>query len=483
MPDRKKYLAVLFGSATYLTLCHPAAALNLGFDGHLFLESSDNVEGANVGEEQNGVIQSGLLGVYGEQRSQLVDAAFRGELDTRKVVSDEDSDLSTTTRFLGAAEFKLTPRSWRWYIGDILGGIRNDDGIQPIDDNELIRRNVLVTGPSFAYDVEGVSRTRARVLYVHQSQDDVDLDRLYNANFNYERDAARGNYYGFRLSNIYTDVAEVDADDATADTATGESEAGFVNDDYNRTAVSAYYNRRLGFYQLLGELGTTRYEAEDDSLTGFGALLRLSRQLGEQSLFSVALRQSLSDQSLSAIESLIASGDDAVGVAAETDGFFEEIRLGLDYSYQGKLSGFDVGGGVAQLDYQALSSMMSSEEIIDREDRQKGFAYVSWSQQLTSQLLADVGVSYESQDYDNLSDHSDSTLISARFIYDLTNSFSLQLGFTHDTASGVRTDFNTGVGVENDIDITENRVSLGLRWQPPSRASQNLTVELKSLLR
>ena len=479
MPDRKvPQIRLVLVLASLLVYC-PANALDIGFEGLLSLESSDNIEGANSPDEQDGVIQSGLLGIYGEQRGRVFNGAFSGELDTRKVVSDDESDISTVSRFLGAAEFKLTPRSWRWYVGDILGGIRTDDGIQPIDTSELERRNVFVTGPSFFYEVIGVSRTRARLLYVNQTQDDVELERLYTANFSYERDAARGNYFGFRLGHVFTDLPTAEV---VNDTAGGETN-DLVNQDYNRTNVSGYYNRRLGLLELYGELGGTRYIAEDDSLTGLSALLRGYRQIGPSTSFSVTLSHDLSDQSLSTVESLIASGTDTVGVELDAAGFFEQTRLEAEYSYGNPVTDVSVGAGVEQLDYQLLSVLAGTELNADLEDRVQGFAYASWSQRLSNRLISDFGINFETQDYDNLNDNSDSTLIRAQITYELSTSFDLQFGVTHDTATGIVTRFNTGSPVENEIDVTENRFSLGLRWMPPSRASQDLTVELRSLLR
>lgn len=488
MPDPKPIVACLIGAVLCVFLCHSAMALELGFEGLLILESTDNVEGADSPNEQSGVVQSGLLGLYGEQRSRVVNAAFRGELDTRKVVSEDDSSFNTISRFLGAAEFKLTPRSWRWFVGDILGAIRVDDGIQPINDNDLERRNILVTGPSFSYDILGVSRTRARLLYVDQTQDDLDLETLYTASVSYERDAGRGNYYGLRFGNIYTDLpgSSVLAADETAER---------IDPDYNRTSLGLYYNRKIGFYNLLGEIGATRYKADDDSLSGAYVLLEGTRQLGPQTLVTLTLSRDLNDQSLSTVESLISSGADTTGISPDASGFFEETRIGAEYSIERRSSNINIGAGFAQLDYRLLSVLAEANNDANQEDRQQGFAYASWSRQITSRLSSDVGISYESQDYDNLDDHSESTLLRAKLIYDLSRSFSLQLGFTGDVATGVRTTANNDAGSDNginendgrsdagDIDVTENRFTIGIRWLPPSRAGQDLTVELKSLLR
>lgn len=483
--ERKTIPASLIGgllcACSCLFLSPATMALELGFEGLLLMESTDNIDGADNPDEQDGDIQSGLLGLYGEHRTRIFNAAFRGELDTRKEESEDDSSFNTITRFLGAAEFKLTPRSWRWFVGDVLGGIRVDDGIQPISDSDLESRNIFVTGPSFSYDVVGFSSTQARFLYVHQVQDDLDLETLYTATLSYERDRLRGNYTGVRFGNIFTDVS--DSSLAADELAEG------VDPDYNRISAGLYHNRKIRTNNLLGEIGATSYKTYDGSLTGAYVFLEGTRELGPQSSVSLTLSRDLYDQSLSTIESLISSGEDTIGVSPESSGVFVETRIGAEYSINNSSNTATIGAGSAQLDYRLLSVLAEANRNPDLQDRDQWFAYVSWIRQLTNRLSADVGASFESQDYDNLSGNSQSTLLRAKLTYDLSRSFSLQLGAIRDSASGLRSRFTTELNSEttevvgDKIDVTENRFTIGIRWMPPSRASQELTVELKSLLR
>lgn len=445
-------------------------ALDLGFEGLLSLESSDNIAGVNSPDEEDGQTAGALLGVYGEQRSRIVQAAFSGEIDTRRVISEEDSSFNTVTRFLGAAEFALTPRSWRWYVGDILGGVRNDNAVQTIDDTEIDRRNVFVTGPSFEYDVEGISRTRARALYVNQTEEDEVIESLYTFNFSHERETTPGSYYGLRLGDVYTDVPE-DSDTVQA-----------ANGDFNRSSISVFGNRLRGFLELYGELGVTRYDTEDESLNGLNAELRATRTLGPQTAFTARLTRNLNDQTLSTVESLISGGGETVGLRPEIAGFFADTELTLEYSFQSSVNSIDVGVGVSELDYQLLASDPSLSLSADGEDQMQAFAFGSWSTRLSTRLRGELGVRYERQEYDNRRDETESVLAGAQLVYRLSRSFELEGSVVHDSATGLLTRFSTGVGVEQDIDVTENRVTIGLRWAPPSRASRDLTVELKSLL-
>lgn len=454
-----------------LTVLFPGAAwsLDLGFEGRLTLEQSDNIESVNSPDEEDGQTVGAVFGVYGEQRSRRVNAAFKGEIDTRSDVSEDDSSFDTLTRFLGAAEFSITPRSWRWYVGDILGGVRSDNALQTIDDTEIDRRNVFVTGPSFEYDVEGRSRTRARLLYVNQTEDGDELETLYTATASYERDTTPGSYIGVRAGNIFTDLPE-------ASDNPDISQEG----DFNRSTAAAYVNRARGFMELYGELGVTRYDTEEESLNGLNARLRAIRQLGPMTSVSVSLSRDLNDQTLSTVESLIQNGGDGVGVRPEIAGVFEETRLDAGYSFQSTDTSLDIGLGVAQKDYQLLDLDPELNVDPDIEDQFQTFVYGSLSRRLSTRLRTELSVSYERQTYDNRDDETDSVLASAQLIYRLSHSFELEGGIVHDSASGVLTRFATGE--PEDVDVTENRVNIGLRWAPPSRASQDLTVELKSLL-
>ena len=446
-------------------------SVEVGFEGLVFLEASDNVETVNNPDEEEGTTAGVVLGAFGEHRSRIVKAGFSGEIDTRRIISDEDDSLDTITSFLGAAEFNLTPRSWRWYIGDILGGVRTDNAIQTFDENDLVRRNVFVTGPSFEYDVVGVSRTRARLLYVNQTEEDEELETLYTANFSHERETTPGSYFGFSLGNIFTDFSE--GSDLVSDTQ---------DPDFNRSTASVFWNRLSGFVELFGRMGITRIDTDEESLNGLNAELRAIRRLGPLTSFTVALTRDLNDQTLSTIESLIESGTDAIGVTPEAPGFFSETRLSLGYSFQSSQVTADINAGVAQQDYQLLTTDSGVGLSANGEDQVQVFASGSLSRRLSNRLLGQFAISYERQDFDNRVDETDSVLASAQLIYSLSTSFDLEASVIHDTSQGVLTRFGGTVGVAEDVDITENRVTIGVRWAPPTRASQDLTVELKSLL-
>jgi hypothetical protein len=79
-----------------------------------------------------------------------------------------------------------------------------------------------------------------------------------------------------------------------------------------------------------------------------------------------------------------------------------------------------------------------------------------------------LGVSFETQEFDNRPDNSESLLLRASLIYQLNNSFELQFGVINDTASGLSTRLSAGGAVDADaaietIDVTENYVGRPLQ--------------------
>lgn len=135
------------------------------------------------------------------------------------------------------------------------------------------------------------------------------------------------------------------------------------------------------------------------------------------------------------------------------------------------------------MDYKLLAVNTDTPSDINGEDQIQKFAYASLSRRFNTRLRGEVGINFEHQKYDNRADETDSILAIATLIYRLNRSFELEGSIIRDTASGLLTRSGTGsVRDEEDVNYTENRFRLGIRWAPPSRASRDLIVELKSLL-
>lgn len=446
-------------------LCYSghATALEIGFESLVSVNASDNVFGANSGEETEGQVGYAQFGVFGEQKGTVLRGAFSGELYSQKQLDDPDDDFNAITQFIGAAEFNITPRSFSWYVGDILGGVRTDDALQPIDDLDNTRRNVFVTGPTFSYDIDSFSRFNARVLYVNQSQDDLELESLYNASAGWEVDTDRGNTWGLLLGNIYTDNPEAN-----------------LEGDFNRFSLSGLWRRDRGRNAYEAQLGATRYDTDEESVDGVNARFLFTRQLGLESNINLSFTRDLRDQTLTAVETLIDTG---TGLTADGDGFFDETRIDLTYDFTSADTTFDIGVGAGQSDFRLLAGNAGFVMAGDLEDRNNFYAYTNYSYRLNPRTRVATSLSFAQQDFINREDNSQSVLGIASVVRRLSRSFELEFGYRVNVSEGVRTRSNaTGADTLEDIDVTENRFTVGLRWAPPTRASKDLTIELKSLL-
>jgi len=463
MIKQKRDLALLFCAALFPI--GDALSLELGFEATAVVEATDNVEGAATGFEEDGQIGFGSFTIYGEQLGRVVQGGFSGEIESRKVLSDDDDNFDALTRFLGAVNVGITPRTVSWYFGDILGSVRADDGIQQLDDDDLPRRNVFVTGPEFDFDLGAFSSANARLLYVHQSDEEGEIATLYNFAGRWQTETARGSTWGIRLGDIYTDPTA----------AVGAADMG----DFNRLSTSVFWERNRLRNNIAASIGATRYTTDDDSVSGLNAALNFTRLLDAQQSLTLELSRDLQDQTLATIESLI---DDGNGVEPESSGIFAESRLGLRYNFLTSGTSVEVGSGVVVADYMLMSS--ASETDINNQDQTRPFAYGVWTQTFSPRLSTEVSLSYEQREFDNFNASSASLLLSTSLSYRLSRSFSLELGYAHDRADDLRTqlDDNGVPAAPENIDVVENSASIGLRWAPPSRASRRLTIELKSLL-
>jgi len=444
-----------------------ATALEFGFESQLTASASDNVGAAPSGEEVEGQIGFGQIGVFGEQTGTRVTGAFSGELSSQRRLDDPDANYSTVTQFLGAAEFKLTPRAFTWYVGDILGGVRTDNGIQSINDLDDRRRNVFVTGPRFEYEIDSFSRFNARFLYVNQSEDDVELESLYNASAGWEVDTSTGNTWGLQFGNIYTDNPVTN-----------------LEGDFNRFSLAATWRRERGRNSYEAQLGGTRYDTEEESINGLNARLALTRQLTQQSNFTASLDRDLTDQTLNTIETLFSDG---TGLEEDGDGFFDETRLAFGYGFNDADTAIDLSIGATLSEFRLLADSTGQFQDGSAQDRTGAFATASYAQSLTARTTLSLSANFESQDFVNQRDEIQSVLGIATLGFKLTRSFELVLGYRFNVSDGQRT-IATDVGTAAEsfalepIDVVENRGTITLIWAPPTRASKDLTIELSSLL-
>lgn len=458
-----------------------AQSLEVGFEGLVSYELRQNTDEGSVdgipasdGPIADTEFATGLIGVFGETRSRAYTAGFSGELETQKSLTDEDAAYVTDSRFIGAAEFAITPRTWRWYFADVLSGRRNEDAVRIADDINENTINIFVTGPSYQSEIQGVSSTTARLFYIHQSEDDEQTRSLYNFSASHQRDTTVGSFYGLRFNDIYTAVEEgPDGEPAIVALEDG---------DFNRMSLSVFANRAQQFTDLYAEIGAIRYTTDDEAAEGLTAELRASRRMGPRTRFTAGLTHSLNDQTLSTIETLFrAEGGDA-GLQPAIDGIFAETRLNVTYAIDMPTFDLDFGLSLARLDYQLLAGNASESIVVNAEDQHQGVLNATFAKDYTNRLRGVFTAAYELEEYQNKDDHSDAVLLTADLIYRLTRSFNLEFSLDYDTAKGLNTRGATENILAINFDETETRAILGIRWAPPSRASREMTVEINSLL-
>ncbi|MFT4713006.1 MAG: hypothetical protein ACI9US_003500 [Gammaproteobacteria bacterium] len=453
--------------------CGAAQSLEIGFEGLLSYELRQNTDELNFpdGDIPDTEFGTGLISVFGETRSRVLTTGFSGELETQKNLTADDGTYNTDSRFIGAAEVAITPRTLRWYFGDVLSRIRNEDAVRIADDINEDTINVFVTGPSYQSEIQGVSSTSARLFYVHQSEDDEEVQSLYNFSMSHQRDTTVGSFYGVRFNDIFTEVAEDPDQNPVLD-----------DEDFNRMSLSMFTNRMREFVDLYGEIGVTRYTTDNDTTDGLTAELRATRRMGPRTRLTAGINHSLNDQTLNTIEALFRGDRDNAGLQPEIDGIFAETRLDVTYSIERPTSELEFGLSVAQLDYRLLTGNANQDIDPNGEDQNQGTLIVAFAKDYTNRLRGIFAGGYELEEYKIRPDKTDAYLVTAELIYTLTRSFNLELSLAYDAATGIHTRGAANNLLPEKIDESETRAIIGVRWVPPSRASRELTVEINSLL-
>jgi len=414
--------------------------LELGFESSARYDVTDNILGAESGLEEEGQIANITFGVYGEQQGTKVRGAFAGEISSQRRVDDPDDEFSAVSQFLGAAEISITPRAFTWYIGDILGGVRADDALQSINEEE-VRRNVFVTGPRFQYEIDSVSRANAQFRYVNQSEEGEVLESLYNTTASYEYDTSTANTYGVSFGNIYTDHPSTD-----------------LEGDFNRLSLGGFWRRNRGQNEYNATLGGTRYDTETEALNGLNASFRYDRALSEEKSINLSFRRDLRDQTLNAIDTLIENG---TGLEADGDGFFDETRVDAGYNFNTGRTSFNASFGVGQSDFRLLADNTGATSDGDTEDRNNLYAQFYFSQLITSGFRISTSANYIAREYINREDNSQSVVASIELEKRLSRSFIFDLGYFASFGDGQRTSEETNI--LEDFEIADKDVAIELR--------------------
>jgi len=442
-----------------------AHALDLGLEASARVEASDNVSGEIAGEEDVGQIGYVLLGVYGEQRGKLFQAGFSGELESRRVLSDSDSDPTLLNNFFGAATLQLSP-TFSWYFGNVLGTVQTSDELLSFQDEDTARRNVFVTGPTFDYNINTFSSVLAEVLYFNQSQNDVDLAQLLTARFIWRQETRGRNAFGINLSDIYTDEPEADV-------------AALENTDTNRLSLSAFWERERGLLSWYASLGGTRFQTENAGVNGVNAELRVTRRLGPQSDLVFSLGTDLTDENISTIDSLI---DDGAGLIPDAAGVFQSHNIGLIYSGSSAFNTISAGLRGSSSEFKLLEEITGIDDP-SLDDNITLSAFGVLSRRVTRQLSLELGAEYENQRFRNVDDEIDTIRADLLLSFQINQSFSISAGSRTVRAEGINTRDNISANADGSFETLENRALVQLKWAPPSRATQEPVIQLKQLLR
>jgi len=423
-------IVILGALAAGLASAAPVRAFDIGLEAEIRVETSDNVGGANEGLEEDGQFGFASFEVFGEQRGRLVQAGFSGELETQRLLSDEDSDLTTLNNFSGAANVTLSP-TFSWYFGDVLGTIRTGDDFVPLDDDELSTRR-LVTGQ-----------------------------------FEWRQDTRGGNTFGVDISDFFADEPS--------------SSDGFdANFDSNRFSASVFWERIRGRISWFGSIGATRFDVDDDTINGANAEFRVTRQFTPESSLIFSIGTDLSDSNISTIDSLLSDG---VGIEPEASGVFQLNQASIIYDFNASGNAIQVGGRVEDAQFELLTLDDASDDP-SLQDNLTLSVFGTLSRQLARRWSLDANLLLENQTFDNLPDDLNGVTGSVSLNFQINRSFSLNGGFRTAFSEGIDTQQSIpGVGDDGEFNITETRATLGLRWAPPSRASREPVVQLRQLLR
>ncbi len=455
-------------------------ALEVGFEGSVSYDSIQSTDNTALFGEQDSELNLGIaqITVFGEQRTRSLNAGFSGEFETRTGFEDEDDTVNTVTRFTGSADVALSAQSLRWYFGNVLTGVRNEDSVRIADDLNQFSRNIFMTGPTYRSTTEGFGTTEARLFYVNQTQEDENLETLYSFSASHQRETTIGSFYGIRFNDIYTDEPDTFSADPTV--------ADQIGEDINRITVSIFNNRARELTGLYTELGATRYQTDDEEVDGLTAIVRGSLTMGPETTLTAEISHSLNDQTIRTVDVLLEGGGDDDGLQPGANGIFAETRFDIGYSINRPVSEIEFSLSVAQLDYRLLTGNSVITTDADSQDQYQGTVEATYARRFGSRINTALSTAYEREEFINQPAYTDAILFSAELNYTLTRTLSLEMSVIYDAAEGVRSQVvaaNGAVASFNafPVDETQTRASIGIRWAPPSRAERGMGTGLVSL--
>jgi len=443
-----------------------ATAFDVGFELSARGAISDNVNQDNAGLEEEGQVLNTTVSLFGGQQTNRIASGFLGEFGGRRAFAEEDNgEFLTVTRFFGSVDFKLT-RQLSWYFGDALGGSLVDNALNEEDETELFsnRRNVFITGPRLTFGLGARRTLEAEFFFIDNSDDSgQELPEFYQLDVDFQSDLGAGLSWGWEIGDIFVDNPD-----------------SSIEPDFNRLTAVISGARSRNANTWSGSIGATRFEAtEGDSfaVTGLAAQLRFDRVLGAGNTFFIQLQRAVVDDTLAATESLIVDGDSRT---PETAGVFNDTAFTIGQNITSGRRIINWNLGIGQDDFEAVvnDEGLFTTENADEENQVRVFGSANLSQPLTANLALGLGVDYETEEFSNTEEESESLQANFSLIYSFSTSFTATFTYIRDIQEGLQIDD----GISDITDQTENRFFISLLYAPPTRALKSEVVRLKSLL-
>ena len=444
-----------------------ATALDIGFELSSTAFLSDNLNQDNPGGEVDGSIGISTIEVFGSHDSRRIRSGFLGELGVRRQLGSDDGvgdgDNVSLTRFFGSVDLTLT-RQVSWFFGNVLGGTLRDNAIAVTNQAELLsnRRNVFVTGPQFDIEFSSLSRLEGRLFFINNSDDaGTPLPEFLELQLDYDSSLGAGDVWGWRAENI-----------------AGDYPSAAVEDDFNRLTLglTGTRTRNLNTWDVF--LGASQFSVDnqaDFETTGAVGRLRFERRNSEFNSFFAELSRSILDDTLSATNSLINTGD---ARTPEIPGVFNDTTFRVGQDFASTVTAFSWDVGVSDADFEGVLGLNGfTQADADQQDQQRFFANFDTTRRLAARWRFGASLNYQQEDFLNNDDNSESFLALATLGY-LVGDFRLEVSLQHEIMEG----FETAPGGVDITDVTENQVLFGIFYEPPTRASREAVQRLNTLL-
>jgi len=269
------------------------------------------------------------------------------------------------------------------------------------------------------------------------------------------------------LSDVFTDNPETDV-------ATQVQEA-----DYNRLSAALFWGRERSVNGYYLQAGLTQFTVDDETVDGASLQAVFTRALSPQSTFAFTVGQELTDTTLTSIEGLTTTG---VATEENIDAIVQETSVAVEYRFESTLMTLDASAGLRDSDNQLLFAQNLAAIDPDTEDTTGFFGSLAVFRRFNNSLIGNAEVSFIHEEAVNTALEQDSLLTTLSLSYLLTNTWTIEGGVSYSFDEGIEANTTDTTLGDSPFELEENRVFLSLRWSPPTKATRDSTLELKSLI-